>query len=80
MEHKLDKQNGISLAPKKKKKKKMGLISDTLDNSSTGQHSVIKSKILKFIDKIRKNKKPADLNANTDYIKNRGVKLRSRLY
>ena len=52
-----------SLAPEK-----MGLTSDTLENSSTDQHSAIKSKILNLIDKIRKNKKRADLNVVTDYI------------
>ena len=46
----------------------MGLTSDTLENSSTDQHSAIKSNILNSIDKIRKNKKCADLNAITDYI------------
>ena len=72
----MDQQNEISLAPEK-----MGLSSDTLGNCSINQHSAIKSKILNSIDKIRKNKKCADLNAITDYIiKNRDVKLRSRLY
>ena len=72
----MDQQNEISLAPEK-----MGLSSDTLGNCSINQHSAIKSKILNSIDKIRKNKKYADLNAITDYIiKNRDVKLRSRLY
>ena len=63
MEHKSDQQNDVSLAPEK-----MSLTSDTLENSSTDQHSVIKSKILNAIDKIRKNKKRADLNAITDHI------------
>ena len=57
MEHKLDQQNDISLAPEKKSP-----TSNTLENSSTDQHSAIKSKILNAIDKIRKNKKRADLN------------------
>ena len=59
----LDQQNGISLAPEK-----MGLTSDTLDNSSNDQHSAIKSKILNSTVKIKKNKKRADLYAITDYI------------
>ena len=63
MEHKLDQQNDISLAPEK-----MSPTSNTLENSSTDQHSAIKSKILNAIDKIRKNKKRADLNAITDHI------------
>ena len=57
MEHKLDQQNDISLAPEK-----MIPTLNTLENSSTDQHSAIKSKILNAIDKIRKNKKRADLN------------------
>ena len=57
MEHKLDQQNDISLAPEK-----IIPTSNTLENSSTDQHSAIKSKILNAIDKIRKNKKRADLN------------------
>ena len=56
MEHKLDQQNDISLAPEKK------------SPTSNDQHSAIKSKILNAIDKIRKNKKRADLNAITDHI------------
>ena len=56
MEHKLDQQNDISLAPEK-----MSPTSNSLENSSTDQHSAIKSKILNAIDKI-KNKKRADLN------------------
>ena len=63
MEHKLDQQNDISLAPKKQSP-----TSNTLENSSTDQHSAIKLKILNAIDKIRKNKKRADLNAITDHI------------
>ena len=63
MEHKLDQQNDISLAPEK-----ISPTSNTLENSSTDQHSAIKSKILNAIDKIRKNKKRADLNAITDHI------------
>ena len=63
MEHKSYQQNDISLAPEK-----TGLTSDTLVNSSTDQHSTIKSKILNSIDKIRKNKKRADLNAITNHI------------
>ena len=63
MEHKLDQQNDISLAPEK-----MIPTLNTLENSSTDQHSAIKSKILNAIDKIRKNKKRADLNATTDHI------------
>ena len=51
MEHKLDKQNDISLAPEK-----LSLTPDTLENSSTDQHSAIKSKILNATDKIRKIK------------------------
>ena len=39
-----------------------------MENSSTDQHSAIKSKILNAIDKTRKNKKRADLNAITDHI------------
>ena len=57
MEHKLNQQNDISLAPEK-----MSSTSNTLENSSTDQHSAIKSKILNAIDKMRKNKKRADLN------------------
>ena len=57
MEHKLDQQNDISLAPEKKSP-----TSNALENSSTDQHSAIKSKILNAIDKIRKNKKRAYLN------------------
>ena len=56
MEHELDQQNDISLAPEK-----MSLILEALDNSSASQHSAIKSKILNSIDKIRKNIKRADL-------------------
>ena len=40
----------ISLAPQK-----MSLTSDTSDNSSTDQHSAIKSNTLNSIDKIRKH-------------------------
>ena len=61
MEHKLNQQNVISLAPEK-----MSLTSGTLENSSTDQHSTIKSKMLNAIDKI-KNKKRADLNTITDH-------------
>ena len=76
MNHKLDQQNDISLAPEK-----LRLSSDTLDNSSIKRHLAIKQNILNSIDKIRKNKKCADLNAITDYIlKNRDVKFRSRIY
>ena len=57
MEHKLNQQNDISLAPEK-----MSPTSNTLENSSTDKHSAIKSKILNAIDKMRKNKKRADLN------------------
>ena len=57
MENKLDQQNDISLAPEK-----LSLKPDTLENSSTDQHSAIKSKILNVIDKIRKNKKRVNLN------------------
>ena len=57
MEHKLNQQNDISLAPEK-----MSPTSNTLENYSTDQHSAIKSKILNAIDKMRKNKKRADLN------------------
>ena len=46
----------------------MSLTSDTLENSSTDQHSAIKSKILNAIDKTRKNKKCVDLNAVADHI------------
>ena len=63
MEHELDQQNDISLAPEK-----MSLTLEALDNSSASQHSAIKSKILNCIDKIRKNKKRADLNAITEHI------------
>ena len=63
MEHELAQQNDINLAPER-----MSLTSETLDNSSTDQHSSIKSKILNFIDEIRKNKKRADLNAITEHI------------
>ena len=62
MEHKSDQQNDISLT-----QEKMSLTSNTLENSSTDQHSAIKVKILNAIDKIRKNKKRADLNAITDH-------------
>ena len=65
MEHELDQQNDISIAPEKLS------LTLTLENSSTDQYSAIKSKILNSIDKIRKNKKCADLNAIS-------VKLRSR--
>ena len=65
MEHELDQQNDISIAPEKLS------LSLTLENSSTDQYSAIKSRILNSIDKIRKNKKRADLNAIS-------VKLRSR--
>ena len=51
MEHELDQQNVVSLAPEK-----MSLTPKTLDNSSTDQHSVIKSRILNSTDKIRKDK------------------------
>lgn len=40
MEHELDQQNEIRSAPEK-----MSLTSDALENSSTDQHSAIKSKI-----------------------------------
>ena len=43
-------QKDISLATEK-----MRLTSDTLDNSSTDQHSAIKTKILNSTGKIRKN-------------------------
>ena len=46
----------------------MSLTLGTLDNSSTDQHSAIKSKILNSIDKTRKNKKHADLDAITKHI------------
>ena len=65
MEHELDQQNDISIAPEKLS------LTLTLENSSTDQYSAIKSRILNSIDKIRKNKKRADLNAIS-------VKLRSR--
>ena len=58
MEHELDQQNVVSLAPEK-----MSLTPKTLGNSSTDQHSVIKSRILNSTDKIRKDKKRTDLNA-----------------
>ena len=64
MEHELDQQNDISIAPEKLS------LTLTLENSSTDQYSAIKSRILNSIDKI-KNKKRADLNAIS-------VKLRSR--
>ena len=63
MEHKLVQHNDISLAPEK-----MSFSPETLENSSTDQHSAIKSKILIAIGKIRKIKKRADLNAITDHI------------
>ena len=59
----MDQQNGISLAPKK-----MSPTSNPLENSTTDQHTAIKSKILNAIDKRRKNKTRADLNAITDHI------------
>ena len=59
----MDQQNDISVAPEK-----MNPTSNTLENSSTYQHSAIKSKILNAIDKIRKNKKRADLDPITDHI------------
>ena len=65
MERELDQQNDISIAPEKLS------LTLTLENSSTDQYSAIKSRILNSIDKIRKNKKRADLNAIS-------VKLRSR--
>ena len=46
----------------------MSLISDTLDDNSTNQHSAIKYQILNSTDKIRKNKKRADLNVITKHI------------
>ena len=46
----------------------MSLTLETLDNSSTDQHSAIKPKILNCIDKRRQNKKRADLNAITKHI------------
>ena len=52
MEHKLDQKNDI----------RMSLTSDTLESSSTDQHSAIKSKISHVIDKIRKNKTRAHSN------------------
>ena len=58
MEHKLDQQNDI----------RMSLTSDTLENSSTDQHSVMKSKISNVIDKIRKNKTRAHSNAIIEHI------------
>ena len=58
MEHKLDQQNDI----------RMSLTSDTLENSSTDQHSALNSKISNVIDKIRKNKTRAHLNAIIDHI------------
>ena len=48
MEHALDQQNEISLAPEK-----MGLKSDTLESFSADQHSAIKSKILNTIGKMK---------------------------
>ena len=63
MEHELNQQNDISLAPEK-----MSLTLEALDNSSTNQHSAIKYKILDSIDKLRKNKKRCDLNAITEHI------------
>ena len=63
MEQELDQQKDISLAPEK-----MSLTSDTLEKSSTDQRPAIKSKILNSIDKIKKKKKCADLNAIIDYI------------
>ena len=63
MERELDQQNDISLAPEK-----ISLTLETLDNSSTYQHSAIKFKILNSIDKIRNNKKCADLTAITEHI------------
>ena len=58
MEHKLDQQNDI----------RMSLTSDTLENSSTDQHSAMKSKISNVIDKIRKNKTRVHLNAIIKHI------------
>ena len=58
MEHKLDQQNDI----------RMSLTSDTLENSSTDQHSALKSKISNVIHKIWKNKTRAHLNAIIDHI------------
>ena len=58
MEHKLDQQNDI----------RMSLTSDTLENSSTDQHSALNSKISNVIDKIRKNKTRAHLNAIIKHI------------
>ena len=48
MEPKLVQQNVISLAPEK-----ISLSPETLKNSSTDQHSAIKSKILNAIGKIK---------------------------
>ena len=59
----MEEENNISLAPKK-----VGLTSDTLDNSSTDQHPAMKSKILNSIDKVRKNKNRANLNSINNYI------------
>ena len=58
----MEQQNNISLALKK-----VGLTSDR-HNSSTDQHSAMKSKLLNSIDKIRKNKKRDDLNGINDYV------------
>ena len=52
MEHKSDQQNDVSLAPEK-----ISLRSDTLEISSTDQHSAIKSKILNAIDKKSEKRK-----------------------
>ena len=41
---------------------------DILDIYSTDQHLAIKSNILNSIDKIKKNKKCADLNVITEHI------------
>ena len=64
MEHKLYQQNDISLAPEKIRR-----TADTLENSSTDQHSAIKPKMLNAIDKIRKNKKKTEApNIDQDFI------------
>ena len=63
MEHKLDQQNDISLAPEKR-----SLTLETLDNSSTDQHSAIRSTILNSTDTIRKNEKHVGLNTITERI------------
>ena len=73
MEHKLDQQNDISLAPAK--------MSPTIRHSGKFFHrSALSHKIKKFKEYKIKIKKRADLNKLTEHVLKTGVKLRARLY